>query len=286
MRTQCILKKARKVLRGMLVLVLLGLCLLPIYWMINVSFKTQVEIFTIPPSLVPDRWYFQNYTDVLFGDSSQMVHFLTYFRNSLITAVLTVAVTLVVITPGAYALSRIQFKAKRFFKNFVLVSQTFPIVLILIPLYQSFLNLNLVSTFPGLIFAYLMFSLPFSLWMLKGYFDSIPFELDYAAKVDGCTRMQTMIKVVLPNVRPGLSAAAVVIFIQCWDEYVISLTLMDKPSMRTIPAGIIESFVGQFSISWGQMMAASVITSIPVVLVFILLSKHLIGGLTAGAVKS
>ena len=130
-----------------------------------------------------------------------------------------------------------------------------------------------------------MFTLPFSIWMLKGYFDTIPRELDEAAKVDGCNRMQAMWKVILPNVRPGLTATAIVTFIMSWDEFIISLTIMDDNAMRTLPVGIIQSFVGEFSIKWGEMMAASVITSIPVVLIFIFLSKHLIGGLTAGAVK-
>ena len=130
-----------------------------------------------------------------------------------------------------------------------------------------------------------MFTLPFSIWMLKGYFDSIPIELDEAAKVDGCNKFQAMIRIILPNIRPGLTATAIVTFIMAWDEFIISLTIMDKNEMRTLPVGIIQSFVGEFSIKWGEMMAASVITTIPVILIFIFLSKHLIGGLTKGAVK-
>ncbi|HEY9595419.1 MAG TPA: carbohydrate ABC transporter permease, partial [Spirochaetia bacterium] len=132
---------------------------------------------------------------------------------------------------------------------------------------------------------YLMFTLPFSIWMLKGYFDTIPRELDEAAKVDGCTRMQAMTRVILPNVMPGITATAIVTFIQAWDEFIISLTVMDKDVMRTLPVGMIQTFVGEFTIRWGQMMAASVIAAVPVVLIFIFLSRYLIGGLVAGAVK-
>jgi len=121
--------------------------------------------------------------------------------------------------------------------------------------------------------------------MLKGYFDSIPRELDEAAKVDGCTRMQAMLRVILPNTKAGLTATSIVTFIMAWDEFIISLTIMDNDAMRTLPVGLLQSFVGEFSIKWGEMMAASVITTIPVILIFIFLSKYLIGGLIAGAVK-
>jgi len=227
----------------------------------------------------------KNYLSIIVGDISASIKFLTYFKNSIIVAISTVAVTLLLATPAAYAFSRIPFKGKKNLIYFVLVSQMLPIVIILIPIYRSFLKLSLVSTYPGLVLSYMVFTLPFSIWILKGYFDGIPRELDNAAKVDGCTRMQTMIKVILPNVTPGLTAASIVVFIQSWDEFMISLTLMDKDSMRTLPVGIIQSFVGQFTIKWGEMMAASVITTIPVVILFMFLSTYLIGGLTAGAVK-
>ena len=278
-------KKIAGLLRIVIILSLLILVLLPLYWMVNVSFKNQQEIFRLPPSIVPENFTLSNYEGILAGSISSSIQFLMYFKNSLIVAVLSVVVTLGIATPAAYAFSRVPFRGKRVLIYFVLVSQMLPIVLMLIPLYQTFLRLNLVSTYQGLILSYLMFTLPFSIWMLKGYFDSIPRVLDDAAKVDGCTRLQAMMRVIMPNVKPGLTAAAIVIFIQCWDEFMISLTLMDKNSMRTLPVGIIQSFVGEFSIKWGEMMAAAVVTTIPVAIIFIFLSKNLIGGLTAGAVK-
>ncbi|HOV63608.1 MAG TPA: carbohydrate ABC transporter permease [Spirochaetia bacterium] len=271
--------------RIILIIVLLGICLLPIYWMVITSFKMQEEIFSVPPTFFPKKFTVKNYLSIIVGDISASIKFLTYFKNSIIVAISTVAVTLLLATPAAYAFSRIPFKGKKNLIYFVLVSQMLPIVIILIPIYRSFLKLSLVSTYPGLVLSYMVFTLPFSIWILKGYFDGIPRELDNAAKVDGCTRMQTMIKVILPNVTPGLTAASIVVFIQSWDEFMISLTLMDKDSMRTLPVGIIQSFVGQFTIKWGEMMAASVITTIPVVILFMFLSTYLIGGLTAGAVK-
>lgn len=280
-----LLKHTVRGVRLAIIFVLLILVLLPIYWMVNTSFKFQPEIFRMPPTLFPKNFTFSNYFSIFFGDLSSSIPFLTYFKNSMIVSIATVIITLILSTPAAYAFSRSRFMGKRTLIYLVLISQMLPIVLILIPLYITFKNLGLLSTYLGLILPYLMFTLPFSIWMLKGYFDSIPRELDEAAKVDGCSRLQAMLRVVLPNVRPGLTATAIITFIMAWDEFIIALTIMDKNEMRTLPVGIIQSFVGQFSIKWGEMMAASVITTIPVVIIFIFLGKHLIGGLTRGAVK-
>jgi len=278
-------KGISKRVRLLIILVLLLLVLLPIYWMVNTSFKHQPEIFQLPPTFVPEDFTLYNYESILYGDLASSITFMTYFKNSMIVAILTVLFTLILATPAAYGFSRVRFLGKRTLIYLILVSQMLPIVLILIPLYITFLKLRLLSTYIGLILPYLMFTLPFAIWMLKGYFDTIPLELDEAAKVDGCNKFQAMWKVILPNIRPGLTATAIVAFIMAWDEFIIALTIMDRDAMRTLPVGIIQSFVGEFAIKWGEMMSASVITSIPVILIFIFLSKQLIGGLTAGAVK-
>jgi len=272
-------------IRFISIIIILILVLLPIYWMLNTSFKFQPEIFKIPPTLFPKHFTFSNYVSIIAGNLASSIPFLTYFKNSMIVTIASVVLTLFLATPAGYVFSRMKFFGRRTLIYVVLISQMLPIVLILIPIYTLFLKLRLLSTYIGLILPYLMFTLPFSIWMLKGYFDSIPTELDDAAKVDGCTKFQAFLRVILPNVRPGITATAIVAFIMCWDEFIIALTIMDKNEMRTLPVGIIQSFVGQFSIKWGEMMAASVITTIPVVLIFIFLSKHLIGGLTKGAVK-
>lgn len=280
-----VLRTAGTVVRYCFTILLLIVVLLPIYWMVISSFKLQAEIFRIPPTFVPLDFTFANYRAVLIGNLAHSVAIPTYLKNSLIVAVCTVLATLLLATPAGYAFSRVPFRGKRILIYAVLVSQMLPIVLILIPLYRTFLSLHLLSTYAGLVLPYLMFSLPFSIWMLKGYFDSIPRELDEAAKVDGCTKMQAMLRVILPNTKAGLTATSIVTFIMAWDEFIISLTIMDKDAMRTLPVGLLQSFVGEFSIKWGEMMAASVVTTVPVVLLFIFLSKYLIGGLLAGAVK-
>jgi multiple sugar transport system permease protein len=280
-----IMKSISKKVRLIIILVLLVLVLLPIYWMVNTSFKLQPEIFRMPPTFFPRKFTLFNYTSIIIGDLASSISFLSYFKNSLIVSVVTVVFTLILATPAAYSFSRVKFIGRRTLIYVILLSQMLPIVLVLIPIYITFLKLGLLSTYMGLVLPYLMFTLPFSIWMLKGYFDSIPTELDEAAKVDGCNKFQAMWKVILPNVRPGLTATAIVSFIMAWDEFIISLTIMDDNAMRTLPVGIIQSFVGEFSIKWGEMMAASMVTSIPVILIFVFLSRQLIGGLTAGAVK-
>ena len=280
-----LLRAVSEKIRLIVILILLVGVLLPIYWMLNTSLKFQPEIFAMPPSLFPRDLTLSNYWSILFGDLASSISFLVYFKNSVIVAVATVVCTLVLATPASYAFSRVVFLGRRTLIYVILVSQMLPIVLILIPLYVTFMKLGLLSTYVGLVLPYLMFTLPFSIWMLKGYFDTIPRELDEAARVHGCNKMQAMWKVIIPNARPGLTATAIVTFIMSWDEFIIALTIMDDNTMRTLPVGIIQSFVGEFSIKWGEMMAASVVTSIPVMLIFVFLSRQLIGGLTAGAVK-
>ena len=283
--TPRVLRRTGNALRFVLIVALVLLYLMPLYWMISTSLKLQPEIFRMPPTLIPETLTLENYAAIIAGTMASAIPFLVYFKNSLFVAVFTVLATLALATPAAYAFSRVQFRGKRNLIYFVLVSQMLPVVLILIPLYQTFMRMRLLSTYPGLVLPYLMLTLPFSIWMLKGYFDSIPRELDEAARVDGCTKGQTMLRVILPNVTPGLTATAIVTFIMSWDEFIIALTIMDANRMRTLPVGMIQSFVGQFSMKWGEMMAASVVTTIPVVIIFVFLSKYLIGGLIAGAVK-
>jgi multiple sugar transport system permease protein len=279
------MRRLSRGLRLLVVAALLIIVLLPIFWMVVTSLKVQSEIFEFPPGIFPHAPTLHNFQEILGGGLSTSIAFLRYFRNSLVVSIGTVVMTLLFATPASYAFSRVPFRGKRTFIYFILISQMLPVVLILIPLYRGLLALHLLSTYVGLVIPYLMFTLPFAIWMLKGYFDTIPRELDEAAKVDGCTKMQAMLKVILPNVKPGITATAIVTFIQAWDEFMISLTIMDKDVMRTLPVGIIQTFVGEFTIKWGQMMAASVVATLPVVLLFVFLSRYLIGGLVTGAVK-
>jgi len=267
------------------ILIILCLTLFPFYWMILTSFKPRTELFTLPPDWIPKTPTLKNYYDVLFSVKAERLNFITYFKNSVIVCITVVALTLILAVPAGYSFSRFRFGGRRAVLNLVLISQMLPIVMLLIPFYIAFRKLGLLNTYICVILPYLVFTLPFSMWMLKGYFDTIPTELEDAAMVDGCTKLGAMGKVILPNILPGIIATIIVAFMMAWDEYIIALTLLARDEMRTLPPGIVLSFVGEFEIRWGPMMAASVIISLPVMLIFAFLHKHLIAGLTAGAVK-
>ncbi|HDN85539.1 MAG TPA: carbohydrate ABC transporter permease, partial [Candidatus Aerophobetes bacterium] len=267
------------------ILIILCLTLFPFYWMILTSFKPRTELFTLPPDWIPKTPTLKNYYDVLFSVKAERLNFITYFKNSVIVCTTVVALTLILAVPAGYSFSRFRFGGRRAVLNLVLISQMLPIVMLLIPFYIAFRKLGLLNTYICVILPYLVFTLPFSMWMLKGYFDTIPTELEDAAMVDGCTKLGAMGKVILPNILPGIIATSIVAFMMAWDEYIIALTLLARDEMRTLPPGIVLSFVGEFEIRWGPMMAASVIISLPVMLIFAFLHKHLIAGLTAGAVK-
>lgn len=277
--------KSHKVIVITIILGALFLTLLPFYWMVLTSFKPRAELFKLPPDWIPKTVTLKNYYDILLSVKAEQLNFITYFKNSVVVSVAVVVLTLILAVPAGYSFSRFRFGGRRAVLNLVLVSQMLPIVMLLIPFYVSFRRFNLLNTHISVILPYLVFTLPFSMWMLKGYFDAIPIELEDAAVVDGCTKLGAMWRVILPNILPGVIATSIVAFIMSWDEFIIALTLLAKDEMRTLPPGIVLSFVGEFEIRWGAMMAASVIISLPVMLIFAFLQKHLIRGITTGAVK-
>lgn len=277
--------KSHKVIVITIILGALFLTLLPFYWIVLTSFTPRAELFKLPPDWIPKTVTLKNYYDILLSVKAEQLNFITYFKNSVVVSVAVVVLTLILAVPAGYSFSRFRFGGRRAVLNLVLVSQMLPIVMLLIPFYVSFRRFNLLNTHISVILPYLVFTLPFSMWMLKGYFDTIPIELEDAAVVDGCTKLGAMRRVILPNILPGVIATSIVAFIMSWDEFIIALTLLAKDEMRTLPPGIVLSFVGEFEIRWGAMMAASVIISLPVMLIFAFLQKHLIGGITTGAVK-
>lgn len=277
--------KSHKVIVITIILGALFLTLLPFYWIVLTSFTPRAELFKLPPDWIPKTVTLKNYYDILLSVKAEQLNFITYFKNSVVVSVAVVVLTLILAVPAGYSFSRFRFGGRRAVLNLVLVSQMLPIVMLLIPFYVTFRRFNLLNTHISVILPYLVFTLPFSMWMLKGYFDTIPIELEDAAVVDGCTKLGAMRRVILPNILPGVIATSIVAFIMSWDEFIIALTLLAKDEMRTLPPGIVLSFVGEFEIRWGAMMAASVIISLPVMLIFAFLQKHLIGGITTGAVK-
>lgn len=264
---------------------LLVLVFFPLLWMLSSSIKPIEDLFVIPPQWIPKHPTLSTVNSVIFGDYGRPSLFPAYFKNSLIVTVGTTLLCLIVATLAAYAISRYPFRGSGGVMISILSTQMFPQGMLLISLYLTFQRLQILNTYQALILANTTFAIPFSIWMLKGFFDTIPREIEDAALIDGCTRLSTMTRVVLPIVTPGLIAAGIYTFLIAWDEYLFAATLTIKPEMRTLPPGIVQSFVGQFYLNWPNVMAASVLVTIPVTLLFILFQKYLVQGLTAGAIK-
>lgn len=253
----------------------------PFLWMLSSSFKSRREIFTRVPILIPQQPTLANYQYVLTQTPAAR-----YFGNSLFVAISTTVLALILTTLGAYALSRFRFRGRRELGAWLIGGQMFPGVLMLIPLFVTLTRLNLVNTYAGLIIVYCVGAIPFSTWMLKGYFDTVPVELEEAAMIDGCSRLQGIWRVFLPVAAPGVAAVALFAFTSAWQEFMFAMTMMKDMNKYTLSVGI-NFFVGiAGSVVWGNIMAMAVLIIVPGLIIFLFLQRYMITGLTAGAVKA
>jgi len=262
-----------------LLIIVVVVLLFPFLWMVSTSLKPPEEVFTPRPRWIPLNPTLRNFVNIL-GETP----FPRYFLNSVVVAFVTMLLALVVTVFAGYALSRYRFRGKQAFSLWLLVSQMFPPMLLVIPIFVLMLKLGLYNTYVSLIITYGTFALPFSTWMLKAYFDTVPLDLEEAAMVDGCTRLQALARVVLPLAAPGIVTVALFVFILAWQEYMFALTLTRTTDMRTLPVGI-SLFLGEYRVLWGSLMAGSVVVTAPVILLFSYLQRYIVEGLTLGAVK-
>lgn len=256
-------------------------CIFPFCWMISVSFKPASEVYA-PPTLFPKAPTLDGYCNMLATTGA--FSFTTWLKNSVIASLCTTLFSLIIATLGAYGLARFRFRGRNALAYLILTTQVIPGALIIVPLYIIMSNLNLLDNMIGLILAYTTFTVPFCTWMMKGYFDSISPTIDEAAMVDGANRFQVFTRIVLPLSLPGLAATTIFAFISGWNEYVFASILLRSYENWTLPIGI-ASFQGQYDTNWGTLMAGAVMITVPVVVIFWLLQKHLVAGMTAGAVK-
>lgn len=270
----------RRICLWAVILLLLGIFLFPIYWMFIGSLKDNSVLMRTPPQLYPTFQALDQYQAILSNDK-----YMTYIENSLLVALGTVAVDLILATLSGYVLSRYRLPGRKLILMFMLSAQVFPVVVIVISLYSFFRGLNLTNSYLGLILADVAMSLPLSVWMLKSFVDSVPNSLDEAAHLDGCSRLQTLTRVVLPLMQPGMLAVGIYAFLQSWDDYLLGLIIMTKTKMKTLPVGISETFMGDFGFDYAGMMTISVVASLPVVLLFMVFQRYMVAGLTGGAVK-
>lgn len=263
-----------------LALVVMGVFnLLPFYWMVSSSFKTEAEVANYPATLFPKVFTIGAYSKIWFQEK-----FVNYFLNSLIVSISTATFSSLVGAFAAYGFSRFRFKGKTPLMTLFLASQMIPGVLLVGPYFKLLSLVGLYNTLLGLILSQITITLPFSIWMLKGYVDTVPSEIDQAAMVDGASRTRTFITVVLPGILPGLVATIIFAFLLSWGDLLWALCLINAKAKQTLTLGITQ-LVGEFRTEWSTIMAATVMaTMIPAVL-YLLLQNYLIKGFTESAVK-
>lgn len=269
----------REVLFFILVLIISFIILLPVFWMIVTSFKPVIEIFSKPPHWVPKAPTLDAYKDIL-----SKVKYIKYFINSYLISGVVVLVTLVLASLAAYGFSRMKIAGKQAILFGTLVLMMFPGVVLLIPYFELANYFNLLNTYTILILVDISFVLPFCIWMLNSYMDSIPVELEEAAFVDGCNRFSAFWRIILPLMRPGLVAVGTWAFLGAWNEFMFASILTTGPDKAPITVGIAE-FFGQFSMNWNAIMAVGTLASLPIMFIFIFLQRYIIQGMTAGSGK-
>lgn len=253
--------------------------LFPVYWMIATSFKSGTDIFAIPPRLFPIPPDFSAYqTEVL--NNPELI---TVLVNSIIISLGTMILTLVLAVPGAYALARLKLRGGGIMLLIILISQLLPSIVIAGPLFLSFSRIGLLNSHLGLILADTTITLPFSAIILRPFFLAVPNELESAAKVDGCTQLGVLLRIVLPYVRPGLITVGAFAFLIAWGEFVFALSLNTNQNQPVTVA--LNKFIGQYGTEWNHLMAVSTVAALPIIAIFASLQRFIVGGLTSGAVK-
>ena len=271
-------RRSSRVLLMALQLLVALLVLFPFFWMVSVSLKPATEPFAIPARLWPDEPTLENYVLALRPEFRQ------YFINSIIVSGATVLITVPLALLAAYSLSRFQFRLLSVFLGAVVLAQFFPAGAIIIPIYKLVRGAGLLDTYASLIIAYITVTLPVAIWMLRGFLMRVPKTLEEAAAIDGARPLRAFVDIILPIVRPGVVAATVFVLIVTWQEFLFALSFTSSKEMRTLPVGM-NDYIGQYGIRYGELMASSVMISIPVIIVFFFLQRQFVAGLTAGAVK-
>lgn len=260
-----------------------GLVLLvaaPLFWMFATSLKPEDEVFSLEPTLLPLEPTLEHYTLLLTETP-----FARYFANSIITASATTIVVIVVAVLGAFSLARFRYRGRELIASAVLLCYMLPSVVLIIPLYLLMVRLGLANTIASLVIAYTSFALPYALWLLRTFMAAVPVEIEHAALIDGASRMGAFFDVLLPQIVPGIISTALFTFILAWNEFLFALVLVNADEVRPLTTGVMTMLVSGFNIEWSLLMAASVMMSVPLIIMLAFLQGHLVKGFGAGAVK-
>lgn len=261
-------------------IVLIIIFAFPLLWVLSLSLKSGAETLESPPGLLPNEFLFSNYTDVL-----ETTPLGRYLLNSIILVTLSVLGTLLLAVPAAYALSRFVFKARRPYTRGLLAAQLISPLIIAVPVYRLFVSTNLINNYVGLVMVYVAIVAPFITWFLKTFFDTIPISLDESAAIDGCSPLRGMWSVVLPTARPGIASAAILASVTSWSQFAIPFILLDDIDLYPVSVGVVNLQASAGEITTQYVAAGSVMAIAPVLVLFVFLQKHIVGALTAGAVK-
>ena len=262
-------------------IIILIWCLLPVAWILSLSFKSVAETTTGSAQFLPKSWTIQNYKDILSNGD-----FTAALRNSFGIAIIATVLSVIFATFAAYAIARLDFRGKRLVLSLALAIAMFPVVSLISPLFDMWRTFHLFNTWPGLIIPYMSFTLPLAIWVLSAFFREIPWEMEQAAQVDGATTWQAFRKVIVPLAAPGVFTAAILTFFFAWNEFALAISLTSTTRSRTVPAQM-AYFVGPdpFNPPYSQLATASVIVTLPVIIIVLLFQRRIVAGLTSGAVK-
>jgi multiple sugar transport system permease protein len=253
--------------------------LFPYLIMVLTSLKSKDEIFAIPSTFFPKTPTFHNFIDI--WTKIPLAH---YLSNTIVIALSATIITLICAIPAAYALSRMKFKGRQVYLYLILVTQMFSPIVLLVGLYRVIGWLGLVNSIWGLVIVNAAFNQAFAVWILRGYFATIPYELEQAAWIDGCSRFQALFRVLLPLSAPGIITALIFVFIAAWNEFTFALTIISSEENKPLTVGI-YAFFGKNVIQWQYLFATALVATVPVVILFLIIEKHLVSGLTAGGIK-
>ena len=268
-----------KILKAVGILLLLAIVVVPFAWMLISSFTPAESLFTKNPSFIPKGFWTGWYKNVFVSSNVPR-----YFLNSIIVSSAVMVITVVVASLGAYSLTRFRYKGRELLSHIILCTYIFPPILLMLPLNSILTKLDLVDTFAGIILAHLTITIPLGIWMMRSFFAVIPIELDEAGMIDGLSKIGVFRKISIPMSGTAIFSIGLFSFIQSWNEYLYTSVFIISTNRKTLPNGIRE-FIAHYDIRWGEIMATSVLISIPVIIIFISIQRYFIAGLTAGAVK-